>query len=81
MNGTRIQREYVSKKSVIDLLDNIPQDCIYNVYLFVKFILSKCSIDAEAMLNEKRKANIKKYFGSLPHLADGLELQKRMRNE
>lgn len=71
----------VTKKSIADLLEYVPEDCIYDIYLYVNSILSKRSIDAEARLREKRCANRQKYFGSMPNVfGDGLEFQKKMRD-
>ena len=84
MITTKTQREVlaacVTKKSVTDLLEYVPEDCMYDIYLYVNFILNKCSIDAESKLKEKKRANVKQFFGSMPHLGDGLELQKQMRD-
>lgn len=56
---------------------SLPEECLPEVSDYIEFVLFRY----EQRKQKDRKGNAGRYFGSIKTLPDGMELQRRLRDE
>lgn len=65
----------MSYETLLEKISELPEDCFDEIFDYINYVLYKHNKSA------KKTAEMSKYFGSVKFSQDGLEIQKKLRNE
>ena len=58
-------------------IQSLPEDCLDEVANYIEYVLFR----RKAKKETDQSADLSKFFGSVPGLADGMDFQRRARDE